>query len=246
MMTGIQTAPKTVRKNYSERMTIKQDPALQKLKNYLHKSSVCGIIVYGKYMVVDKRVGRPALLSLMGKTKLPVYLSVYRIFYAGGMLMADKKGKRVNTVEAVTELVKPIVENMGLVLWDVRFVKEGASWYLRIFIDKDSGITIEDCENVTRAVDQPLDELDPIEQNYFLEVSSPGIERELIKPEHFDSFLGAPVMIKLIRPDANGERDLSGTLTAHDKETVTVITNGSERVIKKKDTVYIKLDDFNL
>ncbi|MBQ9461077.1 MAG: ribosome maturation factor RimP [Clostridia bacterium] len=160
--------------------------------------------------------------------------------------MADKKNKKGNTIELVTELVKPIAEDMGLTLWDVRFLKEGAQWYLRIFIDKDSGVTIEDCENLTRAVDQPLDELDPIEQNYILEVSSPGIERELILPEHFDAFLGAAVMIKLIRPDAGGQRDFSGTLVAHDKDTVTIVCDGNERVINKKDTVYIKLDDFEI
>ncbi len=160
--------------------------------------------------------------------------------------MAEKKNKKGNTVELVTGLVKPIAEEMGLSLWDVRFLKEGAEWYLRIFIDKDSGVTIEDCENLTRAVDQPLDELDPIEQNYILEVSSPGIERELIKPEHFDAFLGAEVMIKLIRPDDSGNRELSGTLVAHDKDTVTVVCEGDQKVINKKDTVYIKLDDFEL
>lgn len=160
--------------------------------------------------------------------------------------MAEKKNKKPNTVDSVTELVRPIVEKMGLALWDVRFVKEGALWYLRIFIDKDSGVTIEDCENVTRAVDQPLDELDPIEQNYILEVSSPGIERELIKPEHFDAFLGADVMIKLIRPDENGEKEFRGTLIAHDKDTVTITEDGTEKVINKKDMVYIKLDDFEL
>ena len=116
----------------------------------------------------------------------------------------------------------------------------------RIFIDKDSGITVDDCENVTRAVDKPLDDLDPIEQNYILEVSSPGIERELLKPAHFDAFLGAKVMLRLIRPDSSGQRDIKGTLTAHDKDTVTVMTDGVESVINKKDTVYIKLDDFEL
>ena len=160
--------------------------------------------------------------------------------------MAEKKNRKTNTVEAVTELVKPIVEQLGLTLWDVRFLKEGATWYLRIFIDRDSGVTIEDCENVTHAVDKPLDDLDPIEQNYILEVSSPGIERELLRPEHFDAFLGAGVMVRLIRPDENGERDLKGTLTAHDRDTVTLMTDGAERVINKKDTVYIKLDDFEL
>jgi len=155
--------------------------------------------------------------------------------------------KKTNTVEAVTELVKPIVEEMGLILWDVRFVKEGAVWYLRIFIDKDSGVTIEDCENVTRAVDKPLDDLDPIEQNYCLEVSSPGIERELVKYEHFESFLGAPVMVKLHKPNEKDMREFKGTLIAHDKDTVTVSAeDGGQYVINKKDTVYIKLDDFNL
>ncbi len=149
-------------------------------------------------------------------------------------------------MESVAALVKPIIEAMGLSLWDVRFVKEGAEWYLRIFIDKDSGVTIEDCENVTRAVDAPLDELDPIEQNYILEICSPGLERELIKPAHFDAFLGAKVMVRLIRPDSSGLRDYKGTLLTHDKDTVTVMTDGQEKVINKKDTVYIKLDDFEL
>lgn len=152
-----------------------------------------------------------------------------------------------NTVVEVTELVQPIVEKMGLTLWDVRYVKEGAVWYLRIFIDKNDGVTIDDCEEVTRAVDAPLDELDPIEGNYILEVSSPGIERELILDRHFDSFIGAPVMIKLIRPDESGNRDIKGTLLAHDKETVEIMSDqGIQTVIKKKDTVYIKLDDFNI
>ncbi|MGN0536678.1 MAG: ribosome maturation factor RimP [Acutalibacteraceae bacterium] len=157
------------------------------------------------------------------------------------------KHKQGSTVEIVTEIVKPIVEEFGLSLWDVRFVKEGAMWYLRIFIDKDSGVTIEDCENVTRAIDEPLDRADPIEQNYCLEVSSPGIERELIKPEHFDAFLGAPVMIKTIRPLENGVRELKGTLVAHDKDTVTVVLdNGVQKTLGKKETVYVKLDDFEL
>lgn len=157
------------------------------------------------------------------------------------------KHKQGSTVEIVTEIVRPIVEELGLSLWDVRFVKEGAMWYLRIFIDKDSGVAIEDCENVTRAIDEPLDHADPIEQNYCLEVSSPGIERELVKPEHFDAFLGAPVMIKTIRPLKDGVRELKGTLVAHDKETVTVVLDdGVQKTLNKKETVYVKLDDFEL
>lgn len=159
--------------------------------------------------------------------------------------MAKKKGR--NTVAEVKALAEPIINRLGLSLWDVRYVKEGAVWYLRIFIDKEEGVTIEDCENVTSAIDEPLDRLDPIEGSYCLEVSSPGIERELIRDEHFDKFLGAPIMVKLHRPLENGEKELKGTLLSHDKENVEMITeNGTEIVIKKKDTVYIKLDDFNI
>ncbi len=158
--------------------------------------------------------------------------------------MAKKKSG--NTVSEVTALVKPIIEDLGLTLWDVRFVKEGAIRYLRIFIDKDEGVSIDDCETVTRAIDAPLDELDPIEEAYTLEVSSPGIERELTEEWHFEKFLGAPVMVKLIRPNESGIREFKGTLIANEKDSVElVLEDGSETVIKKKDSVYIKLDDFN-
>ncbi len=159
--------------------------------------------------------------------------------------MSNKKSG--NTAAEVKAIVEPIVENMGLTLWNVCFVKEGSEYYLRIFIDKDEGVTIDDCENVTRAIDEPLDRLDPIEQNYILEVSSPGVERELILDWHFDRYLGAPVMVKLIRPDENGVREYNGTLISHDKDTaVLMLENGKETVIKKKAAVYIKLDDFNI
>lgn len=159
--------------------------------------------------------------------------------------MANKKSGSV--AAEVSALVRPIVESLGLELWDVRYLKEGANRILRIYIDKESGITIEDCENVTRAVDAPLDELDPIAESYTLEVSSPGIERELVREEHFDRFLGAPVMVKLIRPDENGEREFKGMLISSDGGSVTIRReDGTEAVIIKKDTVYIKLDDFNL
>ena len=87
--------------------------------------------------------------------------------------MAEKK----NTVAIVRDIAKPIADSLGLVLWDVRFQKEGANWYLRIFIDKEGGIEIDDCVNMSHAIEEPLDRLDPIEQSYNLQVSSPGIER---------------------------------------------------------------------
>ena len=91
-------------------------------------------------------------------------------------------GKK-NTVGIVTDLVRPITDELGLDLWDVRFEKEGSTWYLRIFLDKEEGVNIDDCENVSRRLSPILDETDPIVQSYTLEVSSPGIGRDLRRPE---------------------------------------------------------------
>lgn len=157
--------------------------------------------------------------------------------------MAKKGG---NTADTVTQIVKPIIEQLGLSLWDVRFVKEGAQYYLRIFIDSENGITIEDCEKVSRAVDLPLDEADPISQSYCLEVCSPGIERELKKEEHFQAFLGSPVMVKMIRPVEGLGKEFSGILEDSDKLSVKINVDDNVVAINKKDTVWIKLDDFNM
>lgn len=108
-------------------------------------------------------------------------------------------GKK-NTVGIVTDLVRPITDELGLDLWDVRFEKEGSTWYLRIFLDKEEGVNIDDCENVSRRLSPILDETDPIVQSYTLEVSSPGIGRDLRRPEHFEAFLGADIHVRLIRP----------------------------------------------
>ena len=159
--------------------------------------------------------------------------------------MAKKKGG--NTAEIVTALAEPIVESLGLKLWDVRYVKEGAAWYLRIYIDSDKGISIEDCEKVSRAVDAPLDELDPIDGEYCLEVCSPGIERELIKDEHFLAYIGADIMVKMIRPIEGIGKEFKGKLKAYEKSEVTVEDHSGENFVtfNKKDAVYIKLDDFD-
>lgn len=153
----------------------------------------------------------------------------------------------MNTVESVKSLVEPIVKDLGLELWDVRFLKEGTQWYLRIFIDKDGGVDINDCENVSRAVDKPLDDLNPIEQNYILEVSSPGIERELIRPEHFEKYKGADIMVKMIRPIENIGKEFAGVMISCDKDTVTIEDHDGKNqiTINKKDAAWIKLDDFD-
>lgn len=149
-----------------------------------------------------------------------------------------------NTVSAVKALAGPIVESFGLELWSVRFVREGADWFLRIFIDKPGGVSIDDCERVSRAVDAPLEELDPIQQNYYLEICSPGLQRELFEEKHFQKYIGSDVLVKMIRPLEGLGREFSAVLNGHTKSSVTVTAkNGEEISISLKDTVYIRLDD---
>ena len=159
--------------------------------------------------------------------------------------MAKSKGGV--TVAKVRELCEPIVKNLGLSLWDVRYVKEGADWFLRIYIDKPDGVDINDCENVSRAINAPLDELDPIEGAYCLEVCSPGIERELINDEHFNQFLNADIMVKMRRPIEGIGREFKGVLTGYDNGKVTITDHSGENTvtINKKDAAWIKLDDFD-
>ena len=156
--------------------------------------------------------------------------------------MADKS----NTVSRVQQIVEPFARELGLDIWDIRFLKEGTDWYLRIFIDKEGGISIDDCVDLTHAITKPLDDADPISQSYTLEVSSPGIERELVKDEHFAKFIGSAVMMRLIRP-IEKVRDFSGTLKAYEDGKITVeLTDGSELTVLKKETSYVKLDDFDM
>lgn len=159
--------------------------------------------------------------------------------------MAKSKGGV--TVSKVWELCQPIIEEMGISIWDIRYVKEGADYFLRVFIDKPDGIGIEDCEKVSRAINDPLDALDPIENAYCLEVCSPGIERELVRDEHFMQFIGADIMIKMHKPIEGIGRDFAGVLKNYDNGMVTISDHSGENevTINKKDAVWIKLDDFD-
>jgi ribosome maturation factor RimP len=151
-----------------------------------------------------------------------------------------------NTVSRVTEIITPYAEELGLDIWDVRFAKEGTDWYLRIFIDKEGGISIDDCVDLTHAVTKPLDEADPISQSYTLEVSSPGVERELTADKHFEKYIGADVMVRLIRP-VNNVRDYEGKLVSYNGGEITLsLADGEELKVNKKDTSYVKLDDFDI
>ena len=129
-------------------------------------------------------------------------------------------------------------------LWDVRFVKEGASYYLRIFLDRDGGVRIEDCEKVSKALGALLDEDDPIDMPYYLEVSSPGLERELIRPEHFAAMAGREVRARLIRPSADGQREIRGILRALEGDDILIGAPGEDAArISRKSAAFVRLCD---
>lgn len=130
-----------------------------------------------------------------------------------------------SVAEKVYDLVKGTVESCGVSLWDVRFVKEGASHYLRIFIDKPEGVSINDCTEVSHAVDPLIDEADPIDCSYYLEVCSPGTERELSRPHHFEYGLGKNVTVKLFKA-VDGKKEFTGVLKSADGDIIIDTENG--------------------
>lgn len=137
--------------------------------------------------------------------------------------------------DTVTGLSKPIVEQLCCELWDVEYVKEAGQYILRLYIDKDGGVSIDDCEAVSRAVDPILDEKDPISDSYVFEVSSAGLERQLKRPEHFAKFMGETVELKLYRA-LNGTKVFSGTLDKYDNGNIT-LTVGTEKIEFTKEQV---------
>ena len=141
-------------------------------------------------------------------------------------------GKGSVSVQKAAALGEPIAKELGLSLWDVRFEKEGASWFLRYIIDKDSPVTFDDCEAFSRKVDKLLDEEDFIEQSYYLDVSSPGIERELKRDDHFSWSIGKEVKVNLIRPDENGKKLFVGVLNKYENKTIYILSDGTELVFQ--------------
>ena len=151
--------------------------------------------------------------------------------------MKNNSGKNIASV--VRELVTPVADEMGFYIWDVEFVKEGADKYLRITLDNEEGININDCENFHRAIDPVLDEADPISESYILEVSSPGIERELKYPEHIDDCEGWDVEVKLYAPK-NGTKQYRGVLCGYDGDgNIAVDTNGETVTFKPEEIAKI-------
>ncbi|MCR5665125.1 MAG: ribosome maturation factor RimP [Oscillospiraceae bacterium] len=143
--------------------------------------------------------------------------------------------------EQVERLARPVVEEEGCRLWDVEYVREAGCWYLRLLIDKEGGVSIDDCERISRRVDPLLDEEDPIPDSYVFEVGSAGAERELKRPGDFEQFMGSEVEVKFYRP-IEGAKSVCGRLRAYDEGAVSVETGGGElRRFEKAQIAQVRL-----
>ena len=138
--------------------------------------------------------------------------------------------------EKVEALAKPVVEDEGCELWAVEYVREAGSWYLRVLIDKDGGVGIDDCERISRRLDPILDEADPIPDSYVFEVGSAGAERELKRPSDFERYIGSEVEVKLYQP-YQGKKSYVGCLETYEDGNVTV----SSVLLKKEQIAQVKL-----
>ncbi len=143
--------------------------------------------------------------------------------------------------ETVAALAGPVAEARGCELWDVEFVREAGEWFLRVYIDKEGGVSIDDCEAVSRALDPMLDEADPIEQSYNFEVSSAGLERALRRPGDFEKFMGSFVAVRLYKAE-NGVKERLGYLRGYSDGAVTLETkDGGTVTFEKKQVASVHL-----
>ena len=142
--------------------------------------------------------------------------------------------------EQVRQFAEPLVQANGCSLWDVEYVREGSEWYLRLYIDKDGGVDISDCERISRAVDPVLDEKDPIPESYRFEVCSAGLERTLKRPSDFDRYLGAPVLVRLFQPK-NGTKEYPSVLRGYEDGAVTVEYGGETLTFEKSEVALVRL-----
>ena len=142
--------------------------------------------------------------------------------------------------QQVEALAKPIVEQCGCSLWDVEYVREGSERFLRLYIDKDGGVDIADCEKVHRAVDPILDEKDPIAESYHFEVCSAGLERALKRPGDFEAFMGSPILIKLYRP-RNGMKEFPAVLRGYEAGKITAEMGTETVTFEKSEVALVRL-----
>lgn len=146
--------------------------------------------------------------------------------------------KKVTDVCA--ELARPFVEQAGCTLWDVEYVREAGTWFLRVYIDAPDGVNIDQCEAVSRPLSDALDEADPVEGSYVLEVGSAGADRALKKPAHFEAFMGSAVDVKLYRP-RDGRKEFTGTLERYQDGDVTIAAAGGSETFAKKEIAQVRL-----
>ena len=142
--------------------------------------------------------------------------------------------------EKVAQFAKPVVEAQGCTLWDVEYVREGSERFLRLYIDKQEGVDISDCEAISRAMDPVLDAEDPIPESYHFEVCSAGLERALKRPGDFEQFMGSPVLVKLYRP-RNGLKELPGILRGYEDGKVTVECGKETITFEKSELALVRL-----
>ena len=146
----------------------------------------------------------------------------------------------MKVTEQVSEFARPIVEAQGCQLWDVEYVREGSEYFLRLYLDKEGGVDIDDCEAVSRAVDPILDEKDPIPGSYHFEVCSAGLERVLKRPADFQRFMGSPITVKLYRP-RNGLKEIPCVLKAYDQGKLTVEAGKETITFEKSEVAQVRL-----
>lgn len=142
--------------------------------------------------------------------------------------------------EQVFSLAKPVVEEEGCSLWDVEYVREAGTWYLRILLDKEGGLSIDDCERISRRLDPMLDEADPIPTSYVFEVGSAGAERELKRPGDFERFMGHEVEVRLYQP-LQGRKAWVGRLEGYEQGNLTIVNEKTELSFQKAQIAQVKL-----
>jgi len=142
--------------------------------------------------------------------------------------------------DIVWQIAEPIVVAEGCSLWDIEYVREAGNWYLRLYIDKEGGVSINDCENISRAVDPILDEKDPIPSSYVFEVSSAGAERALKRPGDFEKFMGSNIEVKLYKVK-DGAKEHVGILKGYNDGNITVEISGEDKVFEKAEVAQVRL-----
>lgn len=142
--------------------------------------------------------------------------------------------------ELVAELATPVCAENGCELWDVEYVREAGQWYLRLYLDKDGGVDILDCEAVSRKVGDLLDETDPIEGSYVFEVSSAGAERPLKRPSDFERFMGQAVLVKTYK-NRDGRKEFAGTLAGYEDGAVLLEMAGQMLRFEKAEIALVRL-----